>query len=218
MSTPKCSYTVFSNGPYKDKRDFDLRLAGERIPYDPNPKLLGVTLDESLCYKKNAEKIKEKCMSRLNIIKILSHKRWKMSKDTLTSLYRSLIGSVIEYSFFTISEISISTLNYLQSIQNQAIRLIYNLDRQTSNHTLHAISKLKPISERLNQLFEKYINSASQTNPLIIQLINEYSSSFISIIKNDNNSKPLTYIHRFIIGNVVHNLIESIAAVTSSIT
>ena len=86
MSPPKCSYTVFSNGPYRDKGDFELRLAGERIPHNPNPKLLGITLDESLCFKKNAEKIKEKCMNRLNIIKILSHKRWKLSKDTLTSL------------------------------------------------------------------------------------------------------------------------------------
>ena len=112
MSPQKCSYTVFSNGPYKDKKDFDLRLAGERIPYNPNPKLLGITFDESLCFRKNSEKIKEKCMNRLNIIKILSHKRWKLNTDTLTSLYRSLIGSIIENSFFIISEISISTLNY----------------------------------------------------------------------------------------------------------
>jgi hypothetical protein len=58
MSTQKCSYTVFSNGPYKDKKDFDLRLAVERIPYNPNPKLLGITFDESLCFRKNSEKIK----------------------------------------------------------------------------------------------------------------------------------------------------------------
>ena len=158
-------------------------------------------------------------MNRLNIIKILSHKRWKLSKDTLTlSLYCSLIGSVIEYSFFTISEISISTLNYLQSIQNQAIRLIHNLDQQTSSHALHTISNLKPINERYNQLFKKYINSATQTNPLIIQLTNEYNASLNSIIKNDYKSTPLTYIFRFIVCSVVHNIIESISAVSDSIT
>ena len=66
------------------KGDFELRLAGERIPYNPNPKLLGITLDESLCFKKNAEKIKEKCMIRLDIIKILSHKTeldWKLETE-----------------------------------------------------------------------------------------------------------------------------------------
>jgi len=63
----KCSYTIFSNGPYKDKNTFDLNLAGDKIYYNPNPKLLGITLDESLCFKKNSEKIKEKCMSRQHI-------------------------------------------------------------------------------------------------------------------------------------------------------
>jgi len=84
-------------------------------------------------------------MSRVNKIKILSHRRWKLSKETLTPLYRSLIGSIIEYSFLTVSEISISTLNFLQAIQNQAIRLIYNLDNKTSSHTLNKISNIKPI-------------------------------------------------------------------------
>ena len=138
-------------------------LAGDRIPYNPNPKLLGITLDESLRFKNNAIKIKGKCMSRLNIIKILSHKKWKLSKNTLESLYRSLIGSVIEYSFFTISEISINTLNYLQAIQNQAIKLIHNLDTKTSSYTLNTSNNLKPINERLNQLFERYLIGASHS-------------------------------------------------------
>ncbi len=78
MSAPKCSYTIFSNGPYKDNDAFVLKLSGEKIPFNPNPKLLGITFDESLCLNKNSEKIKEKCMNRLNIIKFLSHKRWKL--------------------------------------------------------------------------------------------------------------------------------------------
>ena len=155
-------------------------------------------------------------MSRLNIIKILSHKRWKLSKETLTSLYRSLIGSIIEYSFFTISEISISTLNFLQAIQNQAIKLIYNLDYKTSSHTLNKISNIKPINERLNQLFERYINSTSNTNPLIKQLINEYNDSFNSIIKNNHSSTPLTYIFNLIVHNTIQNLIESIEATSNN--
>ena len=184
-------------------------LAGDRIPYNPNPKLLGITRDESLRFKNNAVKIKEKCMSRLNIIKILSHKKWKLSKNTLESLYRSLIGSVIEYSFFTISEISINTLNYLQAIQNQAIKLIHNLDTKTSSYTLNTSNNLKPINERLNQLFERYLIGASHSNPLIIQLINEYKNSFNSIIKNESYSTLLTYIFRFKDRNTV-NTIEPI--------
>jgi hypothetical protein len=56
---------MFSNGPYKDKETFILKLAGDKIPYNTYPKYLGV--DESLCFEKNTKKIKEKCMSRLKI-------------------------------------------------------------------------------------------------------------------------------------------------------
>ena len=81
---------------------------------------------------------------------------------------------------------------------------MYNLDSKTSTHTLNAISNLKPINERFNQLFEKYLNSASQSNPLIKQLIDEYKNSYNSIIKNESYSTPLTYIFRLIDRNTVN--------------
>jgi len=49
MSAPKCSFTVFGNGPFRDKKELDLRLSGERIPYNPNPKLLLAILDCDEC-------------------------------------------------------------------------------------------------------------------------------------------------------------------------
>jgi len=49
MSAPKCSFTVFSNGPFRDKKELDLRLSGERILYNPNPKLLLAILDCDEC-------------------------------------------------------------------------------------------------------------------------------------------------------------------------
>jgi len=52
VSAPKCSYTIFSNGPYTDKETFILKLAGDKIPYNTYPKYLGVTLDEMKTQKK----------------------------------------------------------------------------------------------------------------------------------------------------------------------
>jgi hypothetical protein len=52
--------------------DFDLRLNSESIPYNPKPVILGITLVESLCFNTHFENLRERTLSRLNIIKIFS--------------------------------------------------------------------------------------------------------------------------------------------------
>ena len=64
--------------------EFDLRLNSESIPYNPNPVFLGITFDERLCFNKHFENLRARALSRLNIIKIFSHKSWHLSKKTLT--------------------------------------------------------------------------------------------------------------------------------------
>ena len=151
-------------------------------------------MDRSLCFKTNSEEIKKKCLSRLNIIKILSHKSWKLTTETLTNLYKSLVGSILDYSFFTITEISISNLNFLQSIQNQAIKLIHKLKPDTSTLTLREISKIPPINDRFNNLFERYIKKALAYNVFIVELINEYNETANLTAYNEFKSTPLSYV------------------------
>ena len=90
MNAKKCCYTIFSNGGRGDL-EFDLKLNSEFIPYNPNPVFLGITFDESLCFHKHFENLRARALSRLNIIKIFSHKSWHLSRKTLTCIYRALI-------------------------------------------------------------------------------------------------------------------------------
>ena len=198
MSASKCSYIIFSNSR-NNTQSFNFKLNNEMIPKENNPRFLGTTLDRTLCFKTNSQIIKEKCMNRLNIIKILSHASWKLSKQTLINLYKSLIGSILDYSFFVISEISISNLISLQAIQNQAIRLIYRLDYDTSTHTLHEISNLPTVSDRYNELFKRYIEKALTHNPLITQLMDEYIEEIDTIIHNEFQTTPLTYVNELLL-------------------
>jgi len=65
-------------------------------------------------------------MDRLNIIKILAYKTWQLTKQTLIQIYNVLIRSVIEYSAIIAPIISVTNLNTLQIIQNNALRIILN--------------------------------------------------------------------------------------------
>jgi len=64
--------------------EFDFRLNSESIPYNPNPVFLGITFDERLCFNKHFENLGARALSRLNILKIFSHKSLHSNKKTLT--------------------------------------------------------------------------------------------------------------------------------------
>ncbi len=85
MNAKKCCYTIFSNGGRGDV-EFDLKLNSEFIPYYPNPVFLGITFDESLCFHRHFENLRARALSRLNIIKIFSHKSWHLGRKTLTCI------------------------------------------------------------------------------------------------------------------------------------
>ncbi|RNA29913.1 hypothetical protein BpHYR1_025307, partial [Brachionus plicatilis] len=72
---------LFNLSLQEESSVFNLRIYGNRI--------------------ENLKEIKflERCNSRLNLIKILSNKKWGLDLNTLGNLYKSLIGSIPDYSF-----------------------------------------------------------------------------------------------------------------------
>ena len=118
------------------------------IPYNPNPVFLGIIFDESLSFNSHFNNLKSRAQSRLNIIKIFSHKSWHLSRETLINIYNALIGSIFSYSFFTVANVSNFNIEKLQIIQNKAIRSIFKLDWNSLNHLLVSISGISPIKHR----------------------------------------------------------------------
>ena len=107
MAPEKCNYTVFAKGN-SSKNKFGFRLFGKLIPHERYPLSLGVTFDECLNFKKHVDNLRAKCIKRLNLLKILAHRSWQLNRATLISIYKSLIGSVLDYSSFMLPALSSS--------------------------------------------------------------------------------------------------------------
>ncbi|RNA03771.1 hypothetical protein BpHYR1_026391 [Brachionus plicatilis] len=122
MNASKCCYTIFSGGG-RGRLKMDLRLSGDLIPYNPNPLFSRVTFDEYLCFNKQFQNLR-----------LLAPK-----KTTLTSIYRALIGSMFDYSLFTVACISKTNLKLVQTVQNRAIRCIYKLRWDSPTRSLFSI-------------------------------------------------------------------------------
>ena len=192
MNASKCCYTIFSRAG-RGKVELDFRLSGEPILYNPNPIFLGITFDERLNFNAHYDNLRVRALKRLNIIKIFSHKSWHLNSATLTSIYRALIGSIFDYSFFSIACISETKLNRVQAVQNRAIRCIHRLKWDSPTVSLFRISGILPLKARFLQLGARYLaKTIRYKNVFICQLIAEYTRSCSTITAhNQAMSTPL---------------------------
>jgi hypothetical protein len=142
-----------------------------------------VIFGESNCFGEQVAHIRGKCLNRLNLIKILSRKIWKISKKVLLTLYKTLIGSIIDYSSFILKSLSQANLKRLQAIQNRAVRCIFRLPYDTSTENLCNISKLTTVKERMESLNKKFIEKGLVNNDWIKQLVEEFKRSRNSLKK-----------------------------------
>ena len=140
-----------------------------------------------MCCKNQVKYVKEKCNERLNIIKVLSHSSWKIDKNTLLQLYKSLVRSLIEYSLFMYPLLSITNKKTLQAIQNNALRIIFKKSIDTKVAELHSIGLIETLEERSHNLKVKYLNTAEiNNNPLIKDLREDFE-----LFKLSNHNKNI---------------------------
>ena len=179
MAPSKCNYTVFAKGN-SSKPKFSFRLFDGVIPLERQPVSLGITFDECLNLKAQVKSLKAKCSQRLNIIKILSHKSWRLHRTTLVALYSSLIGTVIDYSAFLAVGLSRDLKKTLQAVQNNAVRKIFHLSlrEHTSTERLCELSGLGLVETRMDELNARYFEKALTTeNELIVGLADDYAEA-----------------------------------------
>jgi hypothetical protein len=175
MAPQKCNYIIFSTNKKIQQTKLKLKMHGECISYNNSPTFLGLRLDPFLSFKNQINYLSVSCQKRLNCIKILSHKSWKLTQSTLTQIYKSLVRSMVEYSSTVLSSLSKSRYRKLQAIQNTALRSIYKLPFDTSTAYIGLLTGVDEIKDRFNKLNENFIKRALlNANPLICDSYKEY--------------------------------------------
>jgi hypothetical protein len=178
MAPEKCNYQVFSKNKKTGKAEtLNIKLYDKPIPKDESNDLrfLGIKFDKFMSFKNQVQHIKDLCLDRLNIIKLLCHKSWKLSPETLVNIYKLLIGSIIEYSMFLFNILSKTHKMNLQRIQNKALRAIYYSNRFDDINELHEKAKLDTIETRTAKLKDSYLKKNLTTNnPLITKMVADF--------------------------------------------
>ncbi len=153
----------------------NIKLFNQNIPQGESIKFLGLIFDRTMNFNKCVEDVHKKCHKRLNIIKILTHKSWKLTSVTLRNIYYSLIRSVIDYAAVIFDLLSETKKKDFRSIQYHALRISYRKPLKYSHKEL--LQKVDILDERVRKLNEKYLQNAYfYENELIMDIIKKYSN------------------------------------------
>jgi hypothetical protein len=79
----------------KEENVLNLMLFNVNIPKVSSIKFLGVTLDAAMSFVILTKEVRDKCSKRINILKIISHKSWKLDQKTLITIYYALVRSIM---------------------------------------------------------------------------------------------------------------------------
>ena len=75
MAPHKCNYIVFSNDKLQDGEEtLDIKLARCSLNKSDNPTFLGIRYDKHLSFKCQLEYLKESCLKRVNVLKVLANR------------------------------------------------------------------------------------------------------------------------------------------------
>jgi len=67
------------------------------LPYCPEPKYLGVTLDRSLTYRRHVESLRKKLRSHVALLRRLVGSGWSAGATNLRIVTLALVHSTAEY-------------------------------------------------------------------------------------------------------------------------
>lgn len=151
-----------------------------------------------MCFNKHLFNLRVRALKRLNIVKIFSHKSWHLSVKTQVNVFRASIGSIFDYSFFSLASVSDTNFGLIQRVQNRAIRCIFKLNWDSPTNYLFYLSDILTVKQRFIQLGCKYmIRALRSKNPLFSVLLNEYFQSRSEITARGRLATPLCWILDF---------------------
>lgn len=165
--------------------DPTLTLNGASIPVVEEAKFLGLIFDRKLNFKAHIAATRKKCISPMNLLKVLSHFNWGADRKILLQLFKSLIRSKIDYGSVVYGAARPSYMQKLEAVHNASLRLCSGAFRTSPIPSLQVEANELPMALRREQLSLQYATKlkSNLSNPA-------FESVFTPQFRNFYASKP----------------------------
>lgn len=137
----------------------------------PKVKYLGVIFDEKLLYNHHVDFILERSQRMIRTLYPLINPKSKLSIKNKILIYTAIIRAMLTYANPVWGICAKTHRKKIQVSQNKCLKLIHKLPWRFSTETLHSISKIPLINELIDDHTESFIKMCkASTNNLIKDL------------------------------------------------
>ena len=134
---------------------------------------MGIIFQENGLYNAHVSYVNDKCLKRINLLRMLKGTSWGVSKDPLLCMYRALIRPIIEYGMEIYFNSSDSTLKQIEKIQTECLRICAGAMRSTPINCLQVHCNEMPLKLKFEQLclnFRAYLGTfANHPSSSVVQ-------------------------------------------------
>ena len=150
LSMLKTEFCLFSldNGVLEEARLFRFCVEGQLLRYNPNPKLLGVTLDEKMKFEIHIESVERKALRSLELLRKVKETEVINTKCML-QLYKALVVPQLEYAA---SVWQIGNCTGLDRVQRKGLAMCLGVPGTAGIEALQVEAEVKPLEIRREEL------------------------------------------------------------------
>ena len=175
LNAAKSNLVIFSRLNEKIEEHFRIALFNDTIAPTTSARFLGVEFDEKLNFTKHVEDVLARANKRLNVLRVVT--RAGVDKRVAMRLYKTYILPLIEYGSISFIAAPKGTIEKLQKLQNEAIRICLRLPRYIRIDLLHEYAGLCTISDKLEKSNAKLLSSMLHHNSDVRDLLINHVSS-----------------------------------------
>ncbi|KAK8769894.1 hypothetical protein V5799_013642 [Amblyomma americanum] len=131
LAAEKCAVVAFTR---KSVCHYPVTLQGVAIPYVSHHRFLGIIIDRDLSWSRHINMLKKRLTLFCHVLRFVAGIKWGPTERSLLRLYYTLFIGYIRYSLPVLSNMSISCLRTLESVQAQALKICLGLPRFLHAH------------------------------------------------------------------------------------
>ncbi|XP_076626788.1 uncharacterized protein LOC143344536 [Colletes latitarsis] len=175
--SPQKTQCILFTKKTKYQTQLKLTMGETELKFVDHIRLLGLILDKKLTWVPHMRYLRDSCMKRLNIIKVLANNNWGADQEILLQTYRALIRAKIDYGSTVFNSAKKRTLKIIDPIHHTALSISTGLYYTCPITSILFEANEMTLEQRRKYLTLKYASKISATpdNPTFNRI---YSDSF----------------------------------------